>query len=224
MEVVWAAVTPKNLTKDSIVKKIIVGAIYVKPHSKKKSATVDHIAEVHSMLTAKYGRGLFWILAGDTNDLKLGPLLRINSKFKSVVKKPTRIYLKNPKQSSILDNIIIDMHRWYQEPECLPPINSDTEKGKPSDHLTVVFTPINVINNIPLRAKRRSILRPITDAGLNLFQVWIEGETWKQIVETHDINMKTTLLFQTLKENINQCFHKKCLSTHQTTLPGAMTK
>ena len=154
-------------------------------------------------LTAKYGRGLFWILTGDTNDLKLGPLLRINSKFKSVVKKHTRIILKNLKRSSILDNIITDLHRWYQEPECLPPINSDTEKGKPSDHLTVVFTPISVLHNMPLRAKRRTILRPITASGLNLFQVWIERETWKQVDETHDVNMNTTLLLQTLKDNIN---------------------
>ena len=57
------------------------------PGSKKKTALVDHIAEVYNLLKAKHGRGLYWVLAGDTNDLKLGPILRLNQNLKSVVKK-----------------------------------------------------------------------------------------------------------------------------------------
>ena len=106
----------------SIVKKIVLGAIYVKPRSKKKTATIDHIANVYNVLQAKYGKGLHWILAGDTNDMKLGPIFRINSKLQSIVRKPTRINVKNPSKSTKLDNIITDLHKWYQEPKCLPPI------------------------------------------------------------------------------------------------------
>ena len=39
--------------------------------------------------------------------------------------------------------------------------------------------------------------------------MWIEKETWKQVDETHDVNMKTNLLFQTLRENIKQFFPQK---------------
>ena len=85
--------------------------------------------------------------------IRLGPILRLNSNLKSVIKKPTRINPKNPQKSSILDNIITDMHKWYQTPECLPPISADKGQGKPSDHLTVVIKPISVINNLPLRRK-----------------------------------------------------------------------
>ena len=102
VEVTWALLTPKHTTKDSIVKKIAVGALYVKPSSRKKSATLDHIAEVYNMLKAKYVKGLYWVLAGDTNDLKLGPILRLNSNLKSVVKKPTRLNPKNPQKSTIV--------------------------------------------------------------------------------------------------------------------------
>ena len=108
----WALLTPKHTTKESSVNKIVIGALYVKPSSRKKSATLDHIAKVYNMLKAKYVKGLFWVLAGDTNDLKLGPILRLSSKLKSVVKKPTRLNPKNPQKSSILDNIITDMHKW----------------------------------------------------------------------------------------------------------------
>ena len=122
VEATWALLTPKNVTKDSIVKKIAVCALYVKPGSKKKTALADHIAEVYNMLKAKHGRGLYWVLAGDTNDLKLGPILRLNKNLKSVVKKPIRLNPENPSKSSVLDNIITDLNNWYQEPKCLAPI------------------------------------------------------------------------------------------------------
>ena len=91
VEVTWALLTPKNVPKDSIIKKIFLVALYVKPGSKKKTVTTNHIAEVYNCLNTKYGKGTFWILAGDTNELKLGPILALSSKLKSVVKKPTRI-------------------------------------------------------------------------------------------------------------------------------------
>ena len=45
VEVTWALLTPKIVTKDSVVNKIMLGVIYVKPGSKKKTATIDHIAQ-----------------------------------------------------------------------------------------------------------------------------------------------------------------------------------
>ena len=82
VEVTWALLSPKELSNDSIVNKIVIGAIYVKPGSKKKTAMLDHIAEVYNLLNTKYGKGKFWILAGDTNDLRLGPLLALNKNIK----------------------------------------------------------------------------------------------------------------------------------------------
>ena len=141
VEITWALLTPKQVTKDSVIKKVVLGAIYVKPKSKKITATIDHIAEVYNSLRAKYGHGLHWILAGDTNQMKLGPILRLNKNLKSVVRSPTRINHKNLAKSSILDNIITDLNNWYQEPKCLPPIEPDSSTGKPSDHLMVIWEP-----------------------------------------------------------------------------------
>ena len=214
VEITWALLTPKHTSKDSIIKKIVVGALYVKPSSKKKSALIDHIAEVYNMLQAKYVKGLFWVLAGDTNDLKLGPILRLNSNLKSVVKEPTRLNPKNPQNSSILDNIITDMHKWYQTPECLPPINADIGQGKPSDHLTVIFKPISVVNNLPLRRKRDIITRPITESGLSLFSMWLEEQDWETVKNAHSVNTKTILLHQTITDQVNSAFPQKNIKTH----------
>ena len=209
VEVTWGLLTPRNVSKDSIIKKIVIGAIYVKPNSRKKTATHDHIADVYNTLSAKYGRGTYWILAGDTNTLNLNPILALNHKLKSVVKKPTRINHENPSKNSILDNIITDLHTFYQEPRCLPPIDPDCEKRKPSDHLTVVFTPINVINNTPLRKTKTITRRPITDSGLQMYSLWINRQDWKTNKETYDVNIKVETLQNMLLENFHKCFPVK---------------
>ena len=46
VEVVWALITPKNIQNYSLIQKIVVGALYMKPNSKKKTATIDHITDV----------------------------------------------------------------------------------------------------------------------------------------------------------------------------------
>ena len=59
VEITWAMITPKNVSKDSIIKKIILGAIYVKPNSRKKSDTIDHIADVYNSMRVKHGKVLY---------------------------------------------------------------------------------------------------------------------------------------------------------------------
>ena len=61
------------------------------------------------------------MLAGDTKDLKLGSILRLNHNLKNGLKKATRINPKYPNNISILDNIITDIHAWYQKLKRLAP-------------------------------------------------------------------------------------------------------
>jgi exonuclease III len=89
VEAVWAVLTPKNISSSSKIQKIVVGSIYSKPDSRKKSILLDHIAEVYNYLCSKYNRGLHWIICGDTNDLKLDSILHLNKSFKQVVQNPT---------------------------------------------------------------------------------------------------------------------------------------
>ena len=48
VEITWAIITPKTVAADSLVKRIVLGSIYSKPNSKKKTATLDHIAETYN--------------------------------------------------------------------------------------------------------------------------------------------------------------------------------
>ena len=45
VEIVWAILTPKNISASSTIKKIAVASIYSKPSSKKKTLLLDHISE-----------------------------------------------------------------------------------------------------------------------------------------------------------------------------------
>ena len=49
VEAVWAILTPKNITNASKIQKIVVGSIYCKLESRKKTVLLDHIAEVPSI-------------------------------------------------------------------------------------------------------------------------------------------------------------------------------
>ena len=120
VEVVWCLLTPKEMTLDSKIRHIACAAIYSKPGSKNKSYLLDHISEAFNILSAKFLTGLHFILAGDTNELKLDQILNLSPSFVQVVTKPTRIDPITGKEV-IIDPIIMTLSPYYQEPQCLPP-------------------------------------------------------------------------------------------------------
>ena len=90
-----------------------------------KTALLDHIAETYNFVSTKYEKG-HWMLAGDTNDIKLDAILNLSPYMKSLVKNATK---RNP------DRILTDVAKCYQHTECLEPLNTDPGTGgKPSDH------------------------------------------------------------------------------------------
>ena len=150
VEIVWAVLTPKRVTNSSKIKKLIIASFYSKPSSRKKSLLMDHISDVYHSMLARYNDGVFFYICGDRNDLKIDAILSLNQNFKQCVDKPTRL-----SPPSIIDVIITDLHKFYQVPSCEPPLDVDSDKiGSPSDHLMVVMTPLNAVNNKKLRNKK----------------------------------------------------------------------
>ena len=110
-EIVWGLITLKNATNLSLVKKIVLASVYVKPLSRKGKLLHDHIAETYHMLCAKYGDPLDFILAGDVNTWKVEPVLHLNSSFRQLVTQPTR---HNP--DAVLDVVLTTLGKYYQTP------------------------------------------------------------------------------------------------------------
>ena len=159
-----------------------------------------HRAETYNQLNAKYGKGLYWILAGDTNDLKLDPILHLSPNLKSVVTKPTRL---NPDR--VLDNIIKDLPKWYQTPECLPTLEADPGSGgKQSDHLIITMTPTCTINNKTARTARVINVRPMKQSGIDLFGEWLNKQTWKEVLEAETLDEKAEMLQNMLVDKFDE--------------------
>ena len=104
VEAVWCLLSPKHAKSDSKIKKIACCALYSKPQSRKKAVLLDHISDTYDLLKTKYD-GLHFIIAGDSNDLKIDAILNLDKKFVQVVRNYTRL---NP--PAILDTVIQASH------------------------------------------------------------------------------------------------------------------
>ena len=76
----------------------------------KKTLLLDHIAESYHLLCSKYQRSLIFILAGETNDLKLDSILNLSPNIKQLATTTTGM---NPPR--ILDHIITNASTVKEE-------------------------------------------------------------------------------------------------------------
>ena len=189
VEAVWAILTPKSISPSSPIQHIACAAIYSKPNSKSKSDLYDHIYEAYHFLSSKYQRGLQFILAGDTNELNLDPILSLSHRLQQVVKQPTRCDPITGKES-LLDPIITTMSTFYQEPDCIEPLDVDiNKKGKKSDNKIVVMAPINKVNQISARVPRSVKFRPYSESRMQKMINVLINENWDNVyssVTTHE--------------------------------------
>ena len=205
VEAVWGIITPKNVAQDSKIKKIACCSLYSKPDSRKKSLLLDHISDAFNILSAKYGSGLHFVIAGDTNDLKLDSILNLSPNFCQIVKDFTRM---DP--PALLDPILTTLSNFYQVPQCLEPLDSDPDKnGKKSDHRIVVAKPINVINNKTGRESRKVKVRPFTQSGFEKMKKWFIDQTWNEIFLAESAHEKASIFQKMLLSSLEECFPEK---------------
>ena len=218
VEAVWALITPRNTKPNNQFSHIVVASIYYRgPKSTRKDALFDHIAESYHYLMAKYGNGLQFIIAGDTNRLNLSPILNLSPSLKQVVQVPTRL---NP--DATLDPVITTMWRLYVPPITKPPIDNDQDKkGKPSDHLVVLMYPINAQIGCPPKNKRLVTFRPLPESGIRKMGVWIQQQTWREIYRCPDVHLKAEILQNMLKEKLEEFLPLKTIKFTDEDKPWA---
>ena len=206
VEAVWALITHKDKNPRSKVKYIAIASIYYRgPKSTKKQELFDHIANTYHYLCSKYGNGIDFIIAGDTNRLNLSPILNLSPNLQQVVKVPTRL-----SPARILDPIITTLKKYYCEPVTKPPIEADQNKsGKPSDHLVVLFEPYTATLEIPPRVYKTVESRPINFEGLMKFSTWVENHNWVDLYKCQGVDKKAELLQNLLVEKYLECFPVK---------------
>ena len=200
VEATWAIISPKNITSDSTIQKIAICSLYSKPHSKKKSLLLDHINQAFNIISTKYGKGLHFIIAGDTNDLKLVNILNLSHNMRQLVVGVTRL---NP--PAMLDPIISTLGCFYQLPEILPPLDPDPDSdGSPSDHMIVVMKPVDIVNNKPGRTFKEIKVRPLPSSGLSKFRAWIQKENWSTILQSSNVELKAEKLHNIVLDKLDE--------------------
>ena len=215
VEAVWALLTPKNRKSGSKITKIAVASVYYSSSQTKKSDFLDHIAQSYNLLCAKYGSDLKFIIAGDLNRLRIGPILNLSPNLRQVVQIPTRT---NP--DAILDKIITNLHMFFSEPTTLEPLDNDEmNNGKPSDHLTVIWKPLT--NNSPIEPKLYKTIkfRPFPDPGIREMAQWVQAQTWQDFYQLSCANAKVDKFETMLMQKINSIFPEKNIRVNKNTKP-----
>ena len=181
--------------------------MYSKPDSRHKTKLLDHISFAYNVLSAKYQNGLHFILAGDTNELKLDSILHLNPRMQQLVQGPTRM---NPPR--MLDPILTTLGCYYQSPVILPPLGSDPDKeGRPSDHWIPVMRPINQIDNRCSRTYKEIIVRPVHQSGMALLTAWFENQDWSTNRLCESVDGKADLLQSQILGAVNKYLPTKTI-------------
>ena len=161
---------------------------------------LDHISEAYNILNKKYGKGLHFVIAGDTNDLRLESILSLSPNFRQIVQDWTRL---NP--PAILYPVLTTLSNFYQVPECLDPLDNDPDKnGKPSDHKIVLVKPVNTINNKSSRKVREVKVRPFTSSSLEKMKNWFVDQTWENVFKEESAHEKANIFHSMLLKALDE--------------------
>ena len=153
-------------------------------------------------MSARYNRGLYFIFGADSNDLRLGPILALNPKFKQCVTEPTH-------NLSILDPIITDLHPFYQVPIVMEPLEADTETGEMSDHKMVLMKPLNTINSEKKNEIKTIETRVFSEENFSTLGRKLESFDWNFLERYTSINDRMEIFHNTLLGLFSGCFPLK---------------
>ena len=159
VEVVWGLLKPTVTTGK--ISTIIACCFYSPPRSRKNAALIDHITvTLQSLLNIHTNAGV--IISGDRNSIEISALLSIDPSLRQTVLQPSR-------GDKILDVIVTNLARYFNEPVIVPPIQPDRPgHGAPSDHSGVVATP-NTTLQPANRIKVEKNIRPLSESLIQLF-------------------------------------------------------
>ena len=202
-EIVWGLITLKNATVQSLVRKIVVASIYVKPLSRKGKVLHDHIAETYHMLCAKYGDPLDFILAGDVNTWKVEPVLLLNNNFRQLVTQPTR---HNP--DAVLDVVLTTLGKYYQTPVIEDPLETD-DGNAASDHMLVKVLPLNNFQNRIIKEKKTIQFRSYTEKCFKNMESKLKEVDWGFLANDGTANDNFQSFQDFLFNLFDECFPLK---------------
>ena len=189
VEVVWGLLKPK--IANGKISTIIACCFYSPPNSKKNNVLIDHITvTLQSLLNIHNNAGI--IISGDRNKIDIPVLLSIDPSLRQTVRHPT-LGLK------ILDVIVTNLWRYFDEPTIIPPLNPDKPGcGVPSDHSGVSATPSVSQGQPARRTKVCKIIRPLPESLMDIFETKLSSQNFEMLSE-----MPVDLMIKNFQDTLN---------------------
>ena len=107
--------------------------------------------------------------------MKISALLSIDPSLRQTVTQPTR-------GKNILDVIVTNLARYYQEPVIVPPLVPDKPgHGVPSDHSGVCAVPITGRGSCAQRSIMKKIIRPLPASLIQSFEAKLAAQDFNAI-------------------------------------------
>ena len=178
--------------------KVVVVAVYIPPNYPRvqAEACLDYISDVISEAKRKFESALITV-AGDWNQWPVKRVLDDHPDLKEVDHGPTRGERK-------IDKFLVNFHRSIAQSDTLPPL--DDGEGRESDHLMAYFkAELTVIPDKTVSYRYRHF----TEEGARHFQEWIEGHSFREVMDKQDINSQLSAFLATLESKMNALFPYK---------------
>ena len=184
-------------------KEIIAVAFYSPPNSKKKSELLDNLITNCHVLMMRYPRAVL-VIGGDRNELSISPLLQSIPRLR-------QINGKNTCNGKVLDVLLMNIPEYYLTPEVVPPVPADDPRhGAPSDHSTVIATPVShteggqIINEYTIRTAR-----PLPDSGILEFGQWVTSESWDCLDSNQSTDEQVAAMQELMTTKMDSIFPTK---------------
>ena len=104
------------------------------------------------------------------------------------------------------------MSTYYQEPQCIEPLDVDVnKKGKKSDHKIVIMSPIAENNSISARVNRAVKIRPYSESRMSKMTDWLVDENWECIYSLKNAHEKAQKFQELLVEKYTESFPEKTI-------------
>ena len=92
----------------------------------------------------------------------------------------------------------------------MPPLDPDPDKnGKRSDHMMVIFTPIDSLNDKCVKKTKEIKFRPLHDQGIEKMRTWLNFENWNEVLKQPSADLKAEVLQNILVSKVEEYFPER---------------
>ena len=107
----------------------------------------------------------------------------------------------------MLDPVITDLHMYYHDAVCVPPLDVDPGMdGVPSDHLMVVMTPLDSVDNVKRRTTKKIQVRPLHSNGFEKMELLLRNHDWNFVNGPGSVNELMEMFQNNVFNMFDSCF------------------